>query len=359
MVMGCAMIDLEILKTLSEAAGISSCEEAVCSQLETYMQPYVDRVIHDGLGSVIGIKGDDETGPKTMLATHADEVGFFVKEIEASGTLRLMPVGSWWTHMLLGHDFKVITQDGRQIKGFIGSPATHGMPSEQRAKTLAMEAIYLDLGVADKKEAEALGIRIGDMVVPDTNFRVMNNPNYLAGKAFDNRASCAVGLYVLERLKGKKHVPLSFACTVQEEPGLRGARTSTDLMHPELAFAIDTTLAGDTPANTNSCKLGGGVVISMLDSNTVYHRGLIRYVEKVCKEQGIPYQYAVFNGGGTDSGNIHKSFEGIVNMTLSIPIRYMHTNQSIIHKQDLEACVDLLTYILCTMDQQTFDMICA
>ena len=89
MVMGCAMIDLEILKTLSEAAGISSCEEAVCSQLETYMQPYVDRVIHDGLGSVIGIKGDDETGPKTMLATHADEVGFFVKEIEASGTCLL------------------------------------------------------------------------------------------------------------------------------------------------------------------------------------------------------------------------------------------------------------------------------
>ena len=71
-----------------------------------------------------------------------------------------------------------------------------------------MEAIYLDLGVDDKKEAEALGIRIGDMVVPDTNFRVMNNPNYLAGKAFDNRASCAVGLYVLERLKAVSYTHL-------------------------------------------------------------------------------------------------------------------------------------------------------
>ena len=358
-VMGCAMIDCTILKTLSEAKGISSCEEAVCSQLEGMMKPYVDKVIYDGLGSVICVKQGHGLGPKTMIATHADEVGFFVKGIDDRGFLQLMPVGSWWTHMLLGHDFSVITKSGSEVKGFIGSPATHGMAADLRAKTLDMESIYLDLGVASKKEVEALGVAIGDMVVPDTSFRVMNNPNYLVGKAFDNRASCAVGLYVLERLKDKPHVPLTFACTVQEEPGLRGARTSTDLTHPELAFAIDTTLAGDTPANKNSCKLGGGVVISMLDSNTVYHRGLIRYVEAVCQQQGIPYQYAVFNGGGTDSGNIHKSFEGIVNMTLSIPIRYMHTNQSIIHKQDVEACVDLLSYLLCTMDQRIFDKICA
>lgn len=355
--MGCAMIDLEILKQLCEAKGISSCEEAVCNQLEGLMKPLVDEVIHDGLGSVIGIKCANEIGPKTMIATHADEVGFFVKEIETSGFLRLMPVGSWWTHMLLGHDFSVITRTGKEIKGFIGSPATHGMPADKRSKTIAMDDIYMDLGVNDGEEVRALGIAVGDMVVCDTQFREMNNPDYLAGKAFDNRASCAIGLYVLQRLNGIRHVPLSFGCTVQEEPGLRGARTATDIMHPDLAFAIDTTLAGDTPANSNSCKLGGGVVISMLDSNTIYHRGLIRYVEKVCKEHNIPYQYAVFNGGGTDSGNIHKSFEGVVNMTLSIPIRYMHTNQSIINKKDVEACVDLLTYIITEMNAETFEAI--
>lgn len=355
--MVCAMIDLDILKQLSEAKGISSCEEAVCTQLESYMKPLVDEVVYDGLGSVIGIKCANERGPKTMIATHADEVGFFVKEIEKSGFLRLIPVGSWWTHMLLGHDFSVITKAGKEIKGFIGSPATHGMPADKRSKTIAMDDIYMDLGVNDGEEVRALGIAVGDMVVCDTQFREMNNPDYLAGKAFDNRASCAIGLYVLQRLNGIRHVPLSFGCTVQEEPGLRGARTATDIMHPDLAFAIDTTLAGDTPANSNSCKLGGGVVISMLDSNTIYHRGLIRYIEKVCKEHNIPYQYAVFNGGGTDSGNIHKSFEGVVNMTLSIPIRYMHTNQSVINKKDVEACVDLLTYIITEMNAETFEAI--
>ena len=107
--------------------------------------------------------------------------------------------------------------------------------------------------------------------------------------------------------------------------------------------------------NKNCNRLGGGVVLSMIDSNTIASRPLIRYVENVCKREGIPFQYAVFADGGTDSGNIHKSFEGIVNMTLSIPIRYMHTNQSIIHEDDVEACVDLLTKIIEEMDDETYE----
>lgn len=352
------MINLDILKELSEVKGISSCEDAVCQLIEKHLDGLVDNVRYDGLGSVIGVKCINQAGPKVMIATHSDEVGFFVKEIDKNGFLRLQPVGSMWTHMLPGHDFVVVTREGKEISGFIGSPASHGMSADKRNKTMPIEDLYLDLGVADKAEAEALGIRVGDMIAPDTKFRTMNNPDYLVGKAFDNRVSCAIGLYVLQRLKDKKHVPLSFGATVQEEPGLRGARTTTDVMHPDLAFAVDTTLAGDTPANKNNCKLGGGVVISMIDSNTIAHRGLIRYVEEMCKKHEIPFQYAVFNGGGTDSGNIHKTFEGIVNMTLSIPIRYMHTNQSIIHKKDVEACVDLLVHIIEEMDSATFDDIC-
>ena len=349
------MIDLSVLKSLSDAKGISSCEETVCGIIEEKMKGLVDDVRHDGLGSVIGMKCYDNKGPKIMIATHADEVGFFVRDIDENGFLKLTPVGSWWSHMLLGHNFTVVTQQGKEIKGFIGSMATHGLPQEIRSKTVDINDVYLDLGVASRQEALDLGIQIGDMVAPDTELRRMNNPKYIAGKALDNRVSCAVGLYILERLKNKSHTPLSFAATAQEEPGLRGARTATDVMHPDLAFAIDTTLAGDTPMNKNCNRLGGGVVLSMIDSNTIASRPLIRYVENVCKRVGIPFQYAVFADGGTDSGNIHKSFEGIVNMTLSIPIRYMHTNQSVIHEDDVEACVDLLTTIIEEMDEATFE----
>lgn len=223
------MIDLSVLKSLSDAKGISSCEETVCGIIEEKMKGLVDDVRHDGLGSVIGTKCYDNKGPKIMIATHADEVGFFVRDIDENGFLKLTPVGSWWSHMLLGHNFTVVTQQGKEIKGFIGSMATHGLPQEIRSKTVDINDVYLDLGVASRQEALDLGIQIGDMVAPDTELRRMNNPKYIAGKALDNRVSCAVGLYILERLKNKSHAPLSFAATAQEEPGLRGARTATDV----------------------------------------------------------------------------------------------------------------------------------
>ena len=170
----------------------------------------------------------------------------------------------------------------------------------------------------------------------------MNDPKYISCKAFDDRIGNYIMIEVARRLKGIKHEALYLANTIQEEPGLRGARTTTHVVHPDIAFAIDTTLAGDTPMNRNICKLGGGVVLSMIDSNSIAPRKLVNYVEKIAKENNIKYQYAVFNKGGTDSGNIHKTYGGIVNMTLSIPIRYMHTNHSIVHEDDVENCIELL-----------------
>ncbi len=352
------MIDLKLLEELSLAPGISSFEEGVSNIVKEALEEICDEIRYDGLGSIIGVSCKQNDGPKIMIASHMDEVGFMVRDIDEQGFIRLQPVGSMWTHMLPGESFNVITADGKVLGGIMGSVASHGLPKEVREKTMAMDDLYLDMGVANKEELLALGVRIGDMVTPACEFRRMNNPDYLRCKAFDNRIGVAIGIYVLQALKGKKHAPVYFASTVQEEPGLRGARTATDVTHPDLAFAIDTTLAGDTPLNKNICKLGGGVSLAMIDSNSLAHRGLIRYLEETCKKLDIPFQYSVFKGGGTDSGNIHKSFEGIVNITLSIPIRYMHTNQSIIHIKDVEACVKLLAYIIENMDQATFDSIC-
>ena len=162
-------------------------------------------------------------------------------------------------------------------------------------------------------------------------------------------------LEAAKELRGETHTPLYLANTVQEEPGLRGARTAVEWVHPDIAFAIDTTLAGDTPVNHNICALGKGVVLSMIDSNSIAPRKLVKYVEGICKKHHIDYQYAVFNKGGTDSGNIHKAFDGVLNMTLSIPIRYMHTNHSMIHTDDVEACIRLVCEIAKDMDTEVFE----
>ena len=351
------MIDLEMLNNICSACGISSFEETVGNLLKDEYQKLGVPCVKDGLGSVIASMGTEQEGPKLMVAAHMDEVGFMVKEIDSRGFVKLQTIGSWWSHMVLGQWYTIVTGDGRKYSALMGSMATHGLPAEKRSKTVDINDIYLDLGVASRQEVLNLGIAVGDMVTPQAHFEVMNNPAYVACKAFDDRIGNYIMLEAAKRLGDKKHGPLYLANTVQEEPGLRGARTATEMVHPDIAFAIDTTLAGDTPMNHNICSLGGGVVLSMIDSNSIAPRGLVRYVESVCERQGIPYQYAVFNKGGTDSGNIHKAFEGVLNMTLSIPIRYMHTNHSVIHTDDVESCIRLICALAEDMDEEVYKKI--
>lgn len=344
----------ELLKELAEAPGISSMEDCPAQLMEEHLLHLSERVYRDGIGSVIGVRNEQADGVKVQFAAHMDEVGFKVKRIDDHGFLFLQPIGSMWTHVLLGERMDVITDDGRRIPGVLGSPASHGLAKEIKEKTMAMEDLYLDLGASSKEQVIKAGIVPGTMIVPHGSFTKMLEPGTVMCKAFDDRAGCTAALLAYQRLQDHYKGPLYCAGTVQEEPGLRGARTATDVIHADLSLAVDTTVAGDTPADKNTCRIGGGVVLSMIDSNTIAHRGLIRYAEKIAALHHIPVQYAVFKGGGTDSGNIHKSFEGILAMTLSIPIRYMHTMQSIISIQDVEACADLMKEMVMAMDLETY-----
>lgn len=349
------MINLVKLERICGAPGISSFEQEIGRILEEEYTSLGFACEKDRLGSVVADRCKDQPGPKMMVAAHMDEVGFMVEEIDENGFLKVRPIGSWWSHLILGQWYTVVTKDNRQYPALMGSMATHGLPAEIKNKTVKMEDAYLDLGAGSQEEVRSLGIAVGDMVSPWTHFEVMQNPKYVSCKAFDDRIGNYIMLEAAKELRGETHTPLYLANTVQEEPGLRGARTAVEWVHPDIAFAIDTTLAGDTPANHNICALGKGVVLSMIDSNSIAPRKLVKYVEGICKKHHIDYQYAVFNKGGTDSGNIHKAFDGVLNMTLSIPIRYMHTNHSMIHTDDVEACIRLVCEIAKDMDAEVFE----
>lgn len=349
------MINLVKLERICGAPGISSFEQEIGRILEEEYTSLGFACEKDRLGSVVADKCKDQPGPKMMVAAHMDEVGFMVEEIDENGFLKVRPVGSWWSHLILGQWYTVVTKDNRQYPALMGSMATHGLPAEIKNKTVKMEDAYLDLGAGSQEEVRSLGVAVGDMVSPWTHFEVMQNPKYVSCKAFDDRIGNYIMLEAAKELRGETHTPLYLANTVQEEPGLRGARTAVEWVHPDIAFAIDTTLAGDTPVNHNICALGKGVVLSMIDSNSIAPRKLVKYVEGICKKHHIDYQYAVFNKGGTDSGNIHKAFDGVLNMTLSIPIRYMHTNHSMIHTDDVEACIRLVCEIAKDMDAEVFE----
>ncbi|MGT2715508.1 M42 family metallopeptidase [Streptococcus respiraculi] len=349
--------DWTVVEQLSNLYGISGQEMRILSYLNRQLnQEFIGT---DRLGSgLFQVGTKTETGVHMMIATHMDEVGFLVSAIEEQGYLRLQSVGNMWPHVLLNHRVRIFTKEGRDYLGIIGSPSVHALSLDKRGQVLSLDQLYVDLGVASKEEVLALGIQVGDMVCPDTKMTSLANPNFLVGKAFDNRISVAVGMNLIKNLSDselKNRVTL--AATVQEEVGLRGARTVAAKMTPDIAFAVDTTLAGDTPLDQNNVKLGKGVTINVIDSMTVTNRGLLIYLEELCRKEQIPYQLSCFTAGGTDAGNIHKSGRGILTTTLSIPMRYMHTHEGIIHKEDVLATYRLLQAVAKDLTQETIELI--
>ena len=343
---------LAFLKEISEVNGISGNEIEVSKVFEKHAAPYADTIDHDQLGCVFAYQHGEEGQPTVMICGHMDEVGFLVSRIEDSGLLRLHPVGGWWNHVVLAEVMTVKTRDGREYTGVIGAQPPHGLPPEMRAKVLETKDLYLDMGVTDRKMIEELGIRVGDTVTPYTEFRVLNDGKTLLGKAWDDRLGMAIALEVLQNLHGTAHKANYVAVgTVQEEVGLRGARTAAYHVHPDIAFATDVTMSYDLPGSPNNpTKLGSGVALSIMDGSVIAHRGLFDFVEKIAKEKGVKYTYDMLTAGGTDSGEIHKQFDGIINMTISLPCRYFHSHVSLIHIDDYKAAVELMTEVIKAID---------
>lgn len=351
-------VDLNMLKELTEADGISGCEKEVSRVIKKYLEKYADEISYDNLGSIIGLKNGEADGPRIMIAGHMDEVGFMVRDIDDNGYIKLLPVGGWWGHVLPSQTMVITTEDGRKIKGVIGSRAPHGMTADEKSKVIVPMNLFMDLGVENKSEVEALGVKIGDMITPDTKFEVMNNPNYLIGKAWDDRIGAAVAIDVLKELKKSKHKANVYAVgTVQEEVGLRGARTATHNIKPDIAFALDVTTAKDTPMDKGDIKLGGGVILSILDSSTLANNGLLQKLEEICERLGLDINYDCMVAGGTDAGNIHKTFEGVITMTLSIPTRYMHSHRLVIHRKDYVQTVKAIAEFCKVLDNEMLDEI--
>lgn len=346
-------INWDDLLELSDIFGVSGMEHRVVRYLQEKINLPLEQ---DGIGSALFTQ--EGNGLKIMMATHMDEVGFYVKKIDSNGYLFLQPVGGIWPHVIMNQDVVVINDKDEEFYGIIGSKAMHGMTMEERSKTIPMDRVYVDVGVNTKEAILNMGIKEGDMVAFVSKSRIMNDENYICGKAFDDRASVAVGMWLMQSLlENPTKNEVTLAATVQEEVGLRGARTTADLIYPDLAIAIDTTVAGDTPEDQNIVKLGGGVTISVIDSMTILNRGLLNYLEGICKENKIQYQLGCFLDGGTDAGNIHKSREGIPSIILSIPMRYMHTHRGVVHKFDIQATLRLVEYIVRDLTPEKYEQI--
>ena len=193
------------------------------------------------------------------------------------------------------------------------------------------------------------------MITPRSEFMVLGSGKHLLSKAWDNRIGSAVVMEVLKRLDQTPN-QLFGTFTVQEEVGLRGAKTSSYVVHPEIAIAVDTGLANDVPeGDSEQQSLGKGPQILLYDAGLVPNQALRRFVIEVAKAEGIPYQEAFITGGRTDAGNMHLAHDGALGLSIGIPTRYMHSHTSIIHYDDYENTVKLILAVVKKLDQKTVD----
>jgi putative aminopeptidase FrvX len=349
---------LNLLKEISTIPGVSGYERPVKEFMIEKLKDYTE-IRYDKIGSVIFAKKGTDVRPGIMLASHMDEIGFMVKTITKEGFVKFTTLGGWWEQVMLGQRVTVMTVKGG-IPGVIGSKPPHVLTPEERKKVVRKQDMYIDIGASSDQEArDQFGVRPGDAIVPHSEFTVMANEKFLMGKAWDNRIGCAVVVDILEKLQGTIHANTVYGVgTVQEEVGLRGAQTSVSVIDPDIAFVVDTCVAGDTPGITEdqaASKLGKGVAISIYDASMIPHTKLRDFTITTAEENKIPYQLEFTEGGGTDAGRIHVHAEGVPSLVLSIPTRYLHSHNSIIHRDDYEAAVRLLTALIKKLDYNQYE----
>ncbi|WP_413308358.1 M42 family metallopeptidase [Bacillus sp. 1P10SD] len=349
---------LLMLKDLTDAKGIPGNEREVREVMKKYITPLADEVTTDGLGSLIAKKVGKEGGPKIMVAGHLDEVGFMITQIDDKGFLRFQPVGGWWGQVMLAQRVTIVTRKG-DVTGIIGSKPPHVLSAEARKKPVEIKDMFIDIGASSRDEAREWGVRPGDMVVPYFEFTVMNNEKMLLAKAWDNRIGCAIAIDVLRQLQGTDHPNVVYGVgAVQEEVGLRGAKTAAAKIQPDIGFAVDVGIAGDTPGITEKeamSKMGKGPQVVIYDASLVAHKGLRDFVTDTAEELNIPFQYESIPGGGTDAGSIHLTHNGVPALAITIATRYIHSHAAMLHRDDYENAVKLIVEVIKRLDREAVD----
>ncbi|GAB4401279.1 MAG: M42 family metallopeptidase [Anaerolineales bacterium] len=346
---------LELLKALTEAPGIPGYEAPIRALTRRYLEP-LGELTQDKIGSVICRKTGSAAAPKVMLAGHLDEIGFMVKHITKEGYIRFLPLGGWFDQVLLGQRVVIHTRHG-EVVGVIGSKPPHLLPQEERTKVVKKEEMYIDVGATSQAEVEAAGVRPGDPIVPRADFVALTPGKTYLSKAFDDRVGVALMVSTLQALQTESHPNTIYAtATVMEEVGVRGATTSVRAIDPDVAIVLESDIAGDVPGikpEQSSVKLGCGPTVLIYDARMIPNLKLRDLVMDTAAEIGVPLQISYVEGGATDGAAIHLHGIGVPTIVIGVAARHIHSHGSIIHRDDYDNAVRLLTALLTRLDAAT------
>ncbi len=351
---------VSLLQELTEAHAVPGHEDEVraifVDELENCGELSTDRN-----GSVFCETGD---GPRVMVAAHMDEVGFLVQNITHEGFIQIVPLGGWWEHNLLSQRVEILTRGGDKILGVISSRPPHFLAENQRRELISIDQIFIDVGAESRRQAtEEFGISLGDPIAPVSTFTAMAREHHFMAKAFDNRVGMAALIQSGKILAESIHPNRLILCgTVQEEVGLRGAKTAAAFAKPDVAIVLEGPPADDTPGFSRAdCqgRLGGGVQIRMFDPTAIANPRLAKLAIETARAEGIPHQVTVRRSGGTDAGSFHLANHGVPSIVLGVPARYIHSHNSIINVNDYMHMVSLVIALVRRLDEETVEGVLA
>lgn len=340
----------DLLETLSNAAGVSGGEGPVRAIVAEHVRDLVDRLEVDAVGSLVARVAPAAVGdpaeargrrlPHVMLCAHMDEVGVMITAIEKEGRLRFRRVGGIDPRILVSQVFRI---GPKGVPGVVGTLPAHLVTHADEEKVTPVEDLYLDIGAGSREEA-AREVSIGAHAVFDTTYERWGAIR--KGKAFDDRAGCAVLASLIQR---RPPVPVTAVWSTQEEVGLRGATAAARRVRPDLAIVLEGTFACEAPGATeaeSAPRMGEGPAITITDRSLVADRRLVETLTRVAASRRIPVQWKRPGLGGTDAGKISLSGEGVASAVVSVPCRYIHAPAAYLDVRDAQRAVDLVWHTL-------------
>ncbi len=343
---GVPRFEESILEAVSNAPGVSGGEEQVRAILAEYARDKVDSLEVDPMGSLVARveparrPRGSRRGPHVMLCAHMDEVGLMVTAIESEGRLRFRRVGGIDPRILPGQVFRI---GPRGVRGVVGALPPHLVPRADRDKVTPAEDLYLDTGARSREEAEER-VSVGDYAVFDTTYESWGTIR--KGKAFDDRAGCAVLASVIRQ---RPPLPLAAVWSVQEEVGLRGATAAARRVGPDLAIVLEGTASGEAPGASEAEQypyMGRGPALTVQDRSLMAHARLLDSIQETAKRHRIPTQWKRPGVGGTDAGRIAISGAGVPSAVVSVVCRYIHAPAALLDVRDAQRAVTLIWHTL-------------
>jgi putative aminopeptidase FrvX len=336
-----------------ETPSPSGFEEPIQALIRQYIAPHAQQVRTDVHGNLIASTGDS-SGPRLMYAGHCDQIGMLVSYIDDSGFIYAQTIGGWDPQQLIGQAMTIWTDSG-PVPAVISRKPIHLLSNDERAKVVDLSDLWLDIGAKDKTQASSL-VRIGDPVTLELRYRELIG-DMVSGPGMDNKAGMWTVMEALRRA-GAHSAPLRChlhsVATVQEEIGLRGAKTAAGSIDPTVAIAVDVTHASDCPTidkqKQGEIVVGGGPVI--FRGPNINKKVAARLIE-LCESNSVPFQLAAIGRATPNDANaiqIHGA--GVATGLVAIPNRYMHSAVEVISLADIDNIAKLLALFAQTLSRE-------